>query len=152
MEQGIKLQGVYTFTIRDAKTGAIKRVQNYCNLIPTVGRALLINQLTDTTPTNTPVINYTAVGTGTTAPDNADTTLETETYRKTVASLASVDNIGYVSAFYTAAEVTGTFKEAGIFVDGTGTVDTGVLLSRVAINVTKSNSETLTIDYTITIS
>ena len=126
------------------------------NIIPTVGRAMLANNLTNTSPTDTPRINYTALGTTDAAVSNADTVLDTETFRKTTASSTNADNVAFVTAFYDATEVTGTFKEAGLFVNGSASVDTGVLFSRVLLNPTagivKSSTETLTIDYTITIS
>lgn len=148
----IGIKGHWKFTIRDAKTGKIKRVQEYENLIPTVGRAQLAKALEAALAAIGEIeINFTSLGTGTTAPSNGDTTLETETFRKAVASLTSASNVLFVTAFYTAPEVTGTFREAGVHINGTGAVDSGILFSRVAINVTKSVSETLTIDYTITI-
>jgi len=151
-EAQLKLVGKYTFTIRDAESGEVKRVQEYFNLIPTVARTMLADQLVSSSPTNNPKINYTALGSGTTAPANTDTTLETEDYRKVIASLTKANNIVHASAFYDATEVDGTFKEAGVFCDATAAADSGVLLSRVAIDVTKSNTETLTVDYVITIS
>lgn len=149
-QTGIK--GHWKFTIRDAKTGKVKRVYDYDNLIPTVGRAQIAKALEAALSTVSEIeINFTSLGTGLTAPANGDTTLETETFRKAVASLTSSSNQLFITAFYTAAEVSGTFKEAGIFINGTATLDSGILFSRVAIDVTKSTSETLTIDYTVTI-
>ena len=146
------LKGIWKFTIRDAKTGKIKRVYDYENLIPTVGRAQIALALEAALSAIAEIqINFTSLGTGTTAPANGDTTLETETFRKAVASLTSSSNVVFITAFYTAAETSGTFREAGIHINATITVDSGILFSRVAINVTKSLSETLTIDYTITI-
>ena len=150
-KEKISLVGKYKFTIRDAKTGKIKRVYHYTNLIPTVGRTLLANNLTDASPTNDPRINYVALGTGTNAPTNSDTTLQTETYRNTVASETNNNNIAYITGFFSATEVSGTFEEAGIFADGGAGADTGVLVSRVLISVTKSNTETLTVDWSLTI-
>ena len=146
------LKGHYKFTIRDKKTGKIKRVYEYENLIPTCGRTLLANQLTDASPTNDPRVNYVALGTGTTAPANSDTQLETEVFRNTVASQTNNNNIAYITGFIAATEDDGTYRECGLFADGGAGADTGVLVSHVAINVTKSNTETLTIDWTITIS
>lgn len=152
MEQNLKIKGEYKFTIKDAKTGKIKRVYKYENLIPTVGRTQIAKALASILATLPEIeINKTALGTGTTPPANGDTTLETETFRKNVASLTNTNNQVFVTAFYTALEVSGSFKEAGLFINGTATVDTGILLSRVAIDITKSTSETLTIDYTLTI-
>lgn len=121
------------------------------NIIPTVGRQLLANQLTDTTPTDVPYVNKAVLGTGTNTPANADTQLQTETYRNDVASRTNSANIAYITAFFSATETSGTFREAGLFCNGSGTVNTGVLLSRVAINITKTTSESLTIDWTLTI-
>lgn len=122
------------------------------NIVPTVGRTMIANNLTDTTPDNVPYVKYAEVGTGTNAPANSDTTLQTSTYRNAIASRTNASNVGYVTAFYNATETSGTFREAGIFCDGTASAGTGILLSRVAINVTKTTSNTLTIDWTLTIS
>ncbi len=142
----------YLHFVRELNT--ICRTQKfvYDNLVPTVGRAMIANNLTDTTPDNVMYAKYTEVGTGTNAPANGDTALQTSTYRNAVASRTNASNVGYVTAFYSATETSGTFREAGIFSDGSITQGTGVLLSRVAINVTKTTSNTLTIDWTLTIS
>lgn len=149
--QGVSLKGTYVFTIRDAVTGEVKRTYKYENIIPTVGRTLIANNLTDATPDNNPLANYIALGSGTNTPANADTTLQTETYRNAVASRTNSQNIAYISGFFSATETSGTYREAAIFCNGTGSANTGVLLSRVAINVTKTTSETLTLDWTLTI-
>ena len=147
----ISLKGIWKLTLRDIITG-VERVFVYENLIPTVGRAAIADHLTNPTPSPTALrINYTALGTGTNAPANADTILQTETFRKATASETNADNVAFITAFYTASEVSGTFREAGLFIEGTATVDTGTLFSRIAINITKSVTETLTIDYTVTI-
>lgn len=122
------------------------------NICPTVGRTMIANNLTDTTPDNVMYANKIALGTGTSTPANGDTALQTETYRNDVASRTNASNIAYVSGFFSATETSGTFREAGIFCNGTGVSGSGVLLSRVAINITKSTSETLTIDWALTIS
>lgn len=140
-------------TIRDAKTGRIKRVKKYHNLIPTVGRTAIANYLTDSTPSPATLrINYVALGSGTNAPANGDTTLQTEVYRNAVASQTNSNNIAYITGFYNATETTGTYREAGLFIAGTGAADSGTLFSRVAINITKAATESLTLDWTITIS
>lgn len=148
----VSLKGVYTFTIRDAKTGRIKRVMTVENIIPTVGREMLANNLTAASPTNTPRVTHVALGSGTNAPANGDTTLQTETYRNAAASRTNVNNVAYVTGFFSATETSGTYREVALFCNGTGSADSGVLLSRVAVNITKSTSETLTIDWTLTIS
>lgn len=146
------MEGVYTFTLRDIFTGA-ERVYTYKNLIPTAGRQAIANFLTSSTPSpSTLYCSHTALGSGTNAPANSDTQLQTETFRKAVASSTNAANIAFVSAFYTAAEAVATHREAGIFIAGTGVANSGTLFSRVAINITKGATETLTIDYQVTIS
>lgn len=128
------------------------RVEVVENLIPTVGRTMIANNLTDASPDNVMRANYIALGTGGTAPANANTQLGTEVYRNAVASETNANNVAYVTGFFSATETTGTYAEAGIFCNGTASANTGVLLSRVLITVTKSSVETLTIDWTLTIS
>lgn len=131
-------------------TGAEKIVVS--NLIPTVGRTAIASYLGNASPSPATLYpNYVALGTNTTAPANADTQLGTETYRNAVASRTSSSNIAYITGFFTAAETTGTFRECGLFVAGTGSANSGTLLSHVAINITKGGTETLTLDWSLTI-
>lgn len=126
------------------------------NIIPTVGRTMIANNLASGSPANVMLLNYTALGTSNTAVANGDTQLNTEVYRKQTASYTNSSNIAYFTAFYTATETTGTYHEAGLFANASGTANSGVLFSHVLLNsptgITKSSVETLTIDYTITIS
>lgn len=141
--------------VKDAKTGRVLRVVRAHNIVTTVGRAAIANQLTNASPSPDPLrVNNVALGTGTNTPANGDTTLQTESYRNNVASQTNSSNIAYLTGFFSATETTGTFREASLFIGGSGTgnPDTGTLLSRVALNITKSGSETLTLDWTITIS
>lgn len=122
------------------------------NLIPTVGRTMIADNLTNSSPDNTMLVNYIALGSSGTSPANGDTTLGTEVYRNAVASKTNANNVAYISGFFNSTETTGTYAEAGIFSDGTASANTGILLSHVLISVTKSATETLTVDWTLTIS
>lgn len=124
----------------------------YENLIPTTGRTVIANNLTASSPTDDPRINRCALGSSTTAPANSDTQLGTETYRNAVASETNASNVAYVTGFFSATETTGTYREAGLFINGSAAANNGKLFSHVAINITKSGTETLTLDWTITIS
>lgn len=146
------LKGVYTFTLRNAITGEIESVQTVENIIPTVGRTMIANNLTNASPTNVMKVTHCALGTGAGAPDNANTQLATETYRNAIASITNSNNIGYATGFFSAVECNGTYTEAGIFSNGTGSANSGVLLSRVAVSISKTSAQTLTIDWTLTIS
>jgi hypothetical protein len=152
-QQIAKIFGEVTATIRDAETGKIKRVLKYYNTVVTVGRAVLANQITASAPSPAdPRINKVALGSNVAAPDAADVKLGTEVYRNSVASATNASNIAYVTGFFNATETTGTYKEAGLFINGGAGADSGTLFSHVAINITKAATETLTLDWTITIS
>ena len=142
--------GIYRFTLEDVKTGK-KIVKYYHNIITTVAFTLITNNLTDLTPDNDMLINYAALGTDATAVVIGDTVLGTETYRNLIASMTNSANIAYATAFFNQTEVTGTFKEAGIFSDGGAGADTGILISHVNIDITKTNVQKLTIDWTLTL-
>lgn len=145
----IKIKGHLKFTLKDIFTGKI-RVFEYDNLITTAGRQMLADNLTNSSPDNTPRINWVSLGSGTTAPANGDTALETFTYANAIASETNSANIAYFTGFFDATETTGTYKEAGLFADSTDGTD-GILFSHVAIDITKSATETLTVDWTVTL-
>jgi len=152
IKNSMRIIGTVKATVRDALTGEVKRVyKKKFNLICTVGRSVLAQRLANTT-TYSGIINYGALGTSETPPANSDTQLGAEVFRKTVASATYQDNVAYISFFYTAAETSGTYKEFGTFIDGTATPNSGKLFTHVAVNWTKTTSETLTVDVTYTIS
>lgn len=119
------------------------------NITTTVGRSVLAQRLGgDTTYTGT--VNYTALGSDNTAPVVGDATLGTEVYRKALSSGTDSSNIAYLETFYTASETTGTYEEYGMFIDGTGSADTGQLFNRFVSSITKSGTETLNVQSIIT--
>ncbi len=152
LNEKVCLKGHWTFTLRNAKTGDIEQIIEKDNIIPTVGRQMIANNLTNVSPTNVMKITHCALGSSATTPANTDTQLGTETYRNAIASVTNAANIAYATGFFSATETSGTYAEAGIFSNGTGSANTGVLLSHVAVSITKTTSQTLTIDWTLTIS
>lgn len=150
-EKNKGLKGHYKFTLRDIYTGEVQ-VFECENVVTATAWTMIANNFTDATPDNTMLFNKAVLGSGTNTPATTDTQLQTETYRNNIASKSNVANIAYATAFFNATETTGTYREAGIVVDGTASANTGVLVSRVAINITKSSSQTLTLEWTLTIS
>lgn len=129
------------------------REQTYHNLVPSVLRDSFASLIAGNAVTPTFEATHFALGTGSNAASNSDLTLQTETLRAAFTNRSSYTNIAYLDVFFSAAEVGGdTFNEAGIFVDGTGSADSGYLLSRVTINQTLGSSQTLTVNCSITIS
>lgn len=149
-EREAQIRQNFVFTIRDAKTGKIKRTYKYHNLVVTVGRAIIAQRLAGDN-TNSLNIDFGELGTGATPPANGDIALEAPTFRKVTASGTDASNQAFLSFFFTAAEAIGTHAEFGTFVDGTISIGSGILFSRVAVNIIKSATETLTIDVTYTI-
>ncbi|KKL49848.1 hypothetical protein LCGC14_2311400, partial [marine sediment metagenome] len=71
-----KIKQNFVFTIRDEKTGKIKRKYKYHNLVVTVGRQNIAQRLAADN-SNSLNLDFGELGTGGTAPDNGDTALET---------------------------------------------------------------------------
>lgn len=149
--KGIKLKGVYTFTLRNAETGEVEATHRYDNLITASGLARVAMVLGQVTGANDGRISHCAVGSNTTPPSAGNSQLGTETYRNVIASLNSIGAVVYASGFFGTTEANGTHREAGIFIDGTATANSGELLSHVAVNITKTNTQTLTLDWTLTL-
>jgi hypothetical protein len=134
-----------------------KREITIKNLCPKAGRYVL-GRLLAGNKTYSGEINYCALGTDGTATSEDDTTLGTEVYRKLISS-ATYSTTGtptaYISTFFTATEDDGTYSEVGHFIDGESDADTGEIFSRIAspesgdLPTTKSDTESLTIDYKV---
>lgn len=131
-------------TIRDAKTGKVKRVYKHKNTVQLPGRAVIARRLANNT-VYSGILNYGILCTG---------SPPVEYYRKLISSATYDDSLAkaYCSWFFSAPEVEGTFTQWRNVIDGTGVAGTGQEWTRVDVNWVKSPSETLTIDciYTIT--
>lgn len=139
----------YTWLLKQLHDRFLVRQFTIENVTTTVGRSVLAQRLSGTT-TYTGVVNYGALGTNSTAPAVGNTQLGTETYRKALSSGTYLNNIAYIENFYTATEVSGTFEEYGFFIDGTGTANSGQLFNRFTQTVTKTVTESLNVQSTVT--
>ena len=119
------------------------------NVTATVGRGVLAARLAGIV-TNTGVVNYGALGTNATGALVGNTKLGTEVFRKPLSSGTSASNVAVLENFYTALEVVNTFQEYGFFIDGTGTVDSGILFNHWTAVTAKSNIETMNTQSTVT--
>ena len=133
----VRIVNITKAVIRDALTNKIKRVYITQNTIQLAGRNVIARRLANNT-TYTGILNYGALL----------TTGPTETYRKLTASATYDDAVAkaYVTWFFTAAEVSGTFVQWRNYIDGTADSGSGQEWSRVDVNWVKSNTETLTVD------
>ena len=101
-------------------------------------------------------VTYLAVGTGANtggdAPAVGNTTLKAELIRKQISVRSSTDATANFRIFFSTTEANGTLTEIGLFGDdATVTADTGVLFARAVIDKTKTDAETLTIDWALSI-
>ncbi len=152
LKKEIKIKINVVGTFRDARTGKITGRFAGHNLAVNTGLNSIAARLagTDIPANKKATINYCAVGTGVTAPDPTDTTLETEVFRKQVSVRSSTLNVARFRTFFNTAEANETLRELGLFGDdATATGDSGTLFCRLAINKTKTSSETLTLDWEI---
>lgn len=126
------------------------RTKKNHNKIPLTFRAEMAKKIAWVSTPTTLAANYIAVGSGTNPISDADQLLWNEYQRGTIDARTQTDHVAYLDKFFTSGEVGGsTMTEVGTFCDGTASLDTGVLMSRVLINETFGATETLTLNVTI---
>ncbi len=150
VKENMGTKGVLEFTLRDAETNKIVRVNNYKNIMTTayftmIG-ARLVGGSDDTD------ITYGAVGTGSGTLAISDTTLWTEEARGTLAGRTNSSGVITLTAYFGAGVANETLTEFGWFGNGaTGSADSGTLMNHAIISETKTSSETLTVQGVLTI-
>lgn len=143
--------GKVLIEIRNTVTGEITRGLTD-NMVVTAGKNSMASALIGQTANNQGIINYCALGLGTTAPALGDTTLEDELFRKLISVKSVEDNVATFSTFFNTSEAIGTLREAGLFGDAASlTADSGTLFCRTAINRVKTILDTLTLYWAVTI-
>lgn len=140
----IKMTGDLKIVLTD-ENGQIKHEQEVKNLVVTVGKNLIASRLKDTTDA---AMTHMAIGSGTTAAANGDTTLGTELGRVSLTSTTVTNNnVAYVATF-PAGTGTGAVTEAGLFNAGSS----GTMLCRTVFSViNKGAADTLGITWTVTV-
>lgn len=157
LKSNIVLHGRVRAVLHDAKTGRIKFNSGWQkNLIPIVGLQAILRRLgNEATKTNEGMITYGAVGNGAGVPQSADTIMENEIGRKAV-SVTTVTGLELdIEVFFTTAEGNGTITQWALFgEDATASADTGTMFEHISFDTpfTKTSSETLTIEVTLSIS
>ena len=150
MTDEMKMSGRFTITAVDAHTGRVVWKKELKNLLTQISQTVRQQQLmgTYTGPLNQLQIQYFAFGTGTTAPAVTDTQLENEQFRKQVTQI-SAQGTGNVYSVLSLGSTEANFviREIGVFCspDATASANTGVLLSRVAVNIDKNSNLVLNV-------
>jgi len=147
-----KPYGEYAFTAYDSHDNFLWR-QTKRNLLTQAFYTAVLKLLdyTNQTPDADSLnVNYMAIGDDNTAATIADTTLEHEIYRSTFLSkdITSSQLTGKIFLpIATGNPSGGIIKEVGVFVDGTATTDSGLLMSRAVVNINKNNNIKLIIQW-----
>lgn len=139
--------GTLICILEDVRTGK-KTVTTYRNIVCLTGKVAIARRLGDIAlVANEGKITYGAVGTGESKPFASDTKLDEELFRKVISSAGSSSNVSVIQTFYSTAEANGTLTEFGLFGEAaSGAADSGTMYNHAAITITKTNSQTLTIE------
>jgi len=149
------LKGRVDVFLRDARTGKVVMEHHTENLVVNSGESWVAERMRDTNTTAS--MNYIELGLGTAAPTSANTGLNTHfaASRKSYldapagSQLVSGPTWTLVVNWGTSEANTANIVEAGIF--NTSTDDTPILLAHTVFpSVTKTNNDTLQIQWSIT--
>ena len=131
--------------IRELGQLSTRRVLTVNNQVILAARSELAKRLCGT-QAYTGTINYGALGTGSTAIADADTVLDTEVARALVATATQTTDSATIDFYFSKSSTNGTYQEFGTFIDGTATVDTGLLFNRALTGGwTKTSLEAMTV-------
>jgi hypothetical protein len=145
MNDGLKLRGDVALVLRDKK-GNIKEERKIKNLIVDAG----LNFICDRMKNDETAMSHMGLGSGTTAADASDTSLESQLGSREVldSDTVSGSTITYTSSFE-ANDATGSVTEAAIFNAASG----GTMLCRTVFAVVnKASDDSLSITWQITLS
>ncbi len=145
--------GARTSHLQKPGVGEIVRVSEYTNLIVTTGKVAVARRLAgDLSVANAGEITFGSVGTGTNVPAVADTTLQTEFFRKILSVRTFSSNKAILQMFMNSSEGNANLREFGLFGEAaSAAADSGTLFNRVNITEDKTAATTLTIEAEITV-
>ena len=134
--------------------GIVKVDKVVKNLVVDAGLTAIVARMALVSPPGDILFGYIGIGTSATAPASGDTQLGAEVARKAITSRANSTTQAAVSATFNAGDIPGTpvtIAEAGIFIGGSGTLNSGTLFSHLPLNVTVQSTDSLFIDWRITL-
>ena len=142
MREGIGLRGEWTIEIR--RDGELIRTLHYKNQLTAIYQGSVLNQLKGDSAVDLS-IKYIAIGTDGTTATAEDTHLYSEVFRSTPASKTVMD--GYMQTIWVLTPEQGNvrIREVGVFAgDATLEADSGSLLSRLVVDIDKTESLEIT--------
>lgn len=140
--------GQWEVIVKDKRGKVVERTGLKPNLIVDSGLNMLRDVLNGVVTDGE--IKYVALGSGSTAPANAQAQLVSEQFRKLVTSQANTVNVGELETILYVSELEGNSfmtEEIGWFAGATAsaTVNTGVMVARVLYSRQKNDLETWSI-------
>lgn len=141
-----------SFKFADKCKHLISKITKQKNLTTDTGREFLAQVLCNTFAGTNAYVTHFAIGDSNTAATTSDIALGNELFRSAVSSGADDNNTANISTFIGASDANFTWEEWGHFIDATGTVNSGVMLSHHIEQQTKAAPNTVTVDsvYTLT--
>mgnify|MGYP000320030183 CR=1 FL=1 len=147
----------YAAILAELQEKHLLRKYENTNIVVLAGRSVIAQRLGGIN-TYSGNINYGVLGSGLTAPSNADTQLTTEVYRKLIANASVSGATVFLDFYFNKSEVSGTFNEWGTVIDGTASANTGQLFTHLLTadvpggtwSKTSSESMTVAVQYNVT--
>jgi hypothetical protein len=126
--------------------GEVKETVELHNLVTTAGKNAIASRLASSPGSAVPT--HMAIGTGATAADVADTTLQTEIDRNALTSNTASTNVLTMVGNWAAGDGTGAITEAGVLSASSG----GTLFVRAVFGaISKGAADSLAITWTLTV-
>lgn len=148
MESKIAISGVVEAILSDASTGREQWRSGRRNLVVNTGLAWIATVVANADTGSW----YIELGTGTTAASAGQTALVTpdaSTWRL-VSGLSASSSSATLATIYPAASANGTWAEVALFGGSTSTAGSGSMVARALSTITKTSSQVLTVNWTLT--
>jgi hypothetical protein len=149
-DNGLKITGDVNIKVF-GEDGNLKEERQIKNLVVSVGKTYIANRMQATSVQT--VMNTMAIGTNSTTPAVANTTLGVEAGRVALASFSASSNQVTATATFPAGTGTGAITEAGIFNPSTAGAAGGNMLCRTTFPVVnKAAGDSIAVTWVITVS
>lgn len=147
--------GIWTLRFIDEWTGKVTAEIKKRNLVPTIALVAYAAQFASAHTTDVGDNLYIALGSDSTAAAVGNTTLGSETLRKAVSVNESASVVSSIYTYFTSSEVSGTYREVGLFGNGNTTTasasaNSGILYSRAVQTITIPATQGLQVQYDLT--